>query len=416
MNLIINKGNKKSSSSIDVCFVIPSTAKKAYQDLSKTYSAIEPPTWALLLAQSLRKNKYESVILDFEANFKKQNESIEMIESTKSKLVIFVLYGQNPNSGTTMMIGAETLAKDLKANNPKIKIGFIGSHTSALPQEVIKLNYVDFAFINEGLIALLALLKTNLRDNLEKIPGIWFKDSDGTPRKGLPGQIVLNEKMDDMMPGYAWDLLPKKNKLLDNYRAHFWHTNFLHEERTPFAAIYTSLGCQFACNFCMINIVNRTSHNNEITASDSKGMRFWSPNLILKEFEKLYEFGVRTLRISDEMFFLNKKYYVPILEGLIQRNLKFNLWAYARVDTVRKDQLELFKKAGVNWLALGIESGNQNVRVEIDKGKFKQVNIREVVKNIKDSGINVLGNYILGFPEDNNDTMNETLDLALELN
>ena len=67
MNLIINKGNKKSSSSIDVCFVIPSTAKKAYQDLSKTYSAIEPPTWALLLAQSLRKNKYESVILDFEA-------------------------------------------------------------------------------------------------------------------------------------------------------------------------------------------------------------------------------------------------------------------------------------------------------------------------------------------------------------
>ena len=145
-------------------------------------------------------------------------------------------------------------------------------------------------------------------------------------------------------------------------------------------------------------------------------MRFWSPTLILKEFEKLWEFGVRTLRISDEMFFLNRKYYVPILEGLIERGLKFNLWAYARVDSVRKDQLELFKKAGVNWLALGIESGNQNVRIEIDKGKFKQVNIREVVKNIKESGIHVLGNYIFGFPEDNVDTMNETLDLAIELN
>ena len=59
------------------------------------------------------------------------------------------------------------------------------------------------------------------------------------------------------------------------------------------------------------------------------------------------------------------------------------MWAYARVDSVRKDQLELFKKAGVNWLALGIESGNQNVRIEIDKGKFKQVNIREVVKILK---------------------------------
>ena len=116
------------------------------------------------------------------------------------------------------------------------------------------------------------------------------------------------------------------------------------------------------------------------------------------------------------MFFLNKKYYITILKGLIERGLKFNLWAYARVDTVRKDQLELFKKAGVNWLALGIESGNQDVRVEIDKGRFQKVNIRDVVKRIKESGINVLGNYIFGFPDDNIKTMTETLDLALELN
>ena len=47
------------------------------------------------------------------------------------------------------------------------------------------------------------------------------------------------------------------------------------------------------------------------------------------------------------MFFLNKKYYIPILEGIIKRGLNFNIWAYARVDSVREDQLELFKKAGV---------------------------------------------------------------------
>ncbi len=406
----------KNLSSIDVCFVVPSSAKKAYQKLADLYSAIEPPTWALLLAQSVRNKNYECSILDFDAEPKGLNESIKDIVDLNPKLVIFVLYGQNPNSGTTMMIGATELAKELKKNYSNLKVGFIGSHVSALPKEVIKLDYVDFAFINEGVLSLLLLLKTNLKDNLEKIPGIWFKDFDGNPKQGKVGQIVINEKMDAVMPGYAWDLLPKKNKMLDKYRAHFWHTNFLQEERTPFAAIYTSLGCQFACNFCMINIVNRISHDDNITAANSKGMRFWSPNLILKEFEKLYEFGVKTLRISDEMFFLNRKYYVPILEGLIQRGLKFNLWAYARVDSVRKDQLELFKRAGVNWLALGIESGSQEVRIEIDKGKFKQVNIREVVQNIKNAGINVLGNYIFGFPDDNIKTMNETLDLAMELN
>ena len=406
----------KVSSSVDVCFVVPSSAKKAYQKLSNVYSAIEPPTWALLLAQAIRQKNHDCVILDFDADPKDNDESIKEIANTRPKLVVFVLYGQNPNSGTTMMIGAKELAEHLKKNYPNLKIGFIGSHASALPNDLIKLKYVDFAFINEGLLSLLFLLNTNLKDNLEKVPGILFKDLDGNPQKGKPGQIVSNEEMDLMMPGYAWDLLPKKDKALDKYRAHFWHTNFLHEGRTPFAAIYTSLGCQFACNFCMINIVNRTSYKENVTAIDSKGMRFWSPNFILKEFEKLYEFGVRTLRISDEMFFLNKKYYIPILKGLIERGLKFNLWAYARVDTVRKDQLELFKKAGVNWLALGIESGNQDVRVEIDKGRFQKVNIRDVVKRIKESGINVLGNYIFGFPDDNIKTMTETLDLALELN
>ncbi len=406
----------KSSSSVDVCFVVPSSAKKAYQKLADVYSAVEPPTWALILAQALRKKNYESVILDFCGEPKDIDQSVTEIVNTKPRLVIFVLYGQTPNHGTTMMIGASELADHLKKNFSNLKIGFIGSHTSALPKEVIKLNYVDFAFINEGLTALLALLQTDLKNNLENVSGIWFKDSEGNPKKGKLGQIIPTEKMDVMMPGYAWDLLPKNNKPFDKYRAHFWHANFLHEKRTPFAAIYTSLGCQFACNFCMINIVNRTSFEDNISSADSASMRFWSPNFILKEFEKLYELGVRTLRITDEMFFLNRKYYVPILEGLIQRGLKFNLWAYARVDTVRRDQLELFKRAGVNWLCLGIESGNQNVRVEIDKGRFKEINIREVVKNIKDAGIYVLGNYIFGLPDDNFKTMNETLDLAIELN
>mgnify|MGYP001277494598 CR=1 FL=1 len=400
---------------VDVCFVIPSSAKKAYQELADVYSAIEPPTWALLLAESLRAHKYESVILDFDADRKTLDQSVKSIVDTKARLTVFVLYGQNPNSGTTLMIGASELADRLKKDSPEFKIGFIGSHVSALPQEVIRLSYVDFAFINEGVLSLLSILETNLIDNIEKVPGVWFKNKDGEPQKGALGKIVLTNQMDKMMPGYAWDLLPKNKFVLDKYRAHFWHTNFLHDKRTPFAAIYTSLGCQFGCNFCMINIVNRVSHNERTSAADSKGMRFWSPELILKEFEKLWDYGVRTLRISDEMFFLNRKYYVPILEGLIKRNMKFNLWAYARVDSVRKDQLELFKKAGVNWLALGIESGNQDVRVEIEKGKFKQVNIRDVVKNIKDAGIYVLGNYIFGFPEDNIKTMTETLDLAIDL-
>ncbi len=399
----------------NVCFVVPSSALKAYQDLAKTYSAIEMPTWAALLASAVRAQGHDPCILDFDANPASDEDAAEQIATTKPYLVVFVLYGQNPNSGTTMMIGARALATQLKLSHPNLRIAFIGSHTSALPHEVIQYSYVDFAFINEGVYGLIDLLKTDLEDNLDNVRGMWFK-KNGLPKPSAAAAIVRTTDMDTIMPGYAWDLLPQKDRLLDKYRAHFWHSNFSHENRTPFAAVYTSLGCQFGCNFCMINIVNRTGYGGEISSQDSKGMRFWSPDLILKEFEYLHERGVRTVRITDEMFFLNKRFYVPILEGLINRGLRFNFWAYARVDSVRKEQLELFKKAGVNWLCLGIEAGNQNVRLEIEKGKFQDVDIREVCKDIKSADINILGNYIFGFPEDTYDTMQETFDLATELN
>jgi len=396
-----------------VTFVIPSSAKQAYQDLSEKYSAIEPPTWALLLAQAVRKEGYDPCIIDFDADPSPDLEhSAHRISATNTDIAVFVLYGQNPNSGTTMMIGASRLARQLKLIRPSIKIVFIGSHASALPYDVIGLPYVDFVFINEGVYGLLDLLQTNYKDHLDKVRGLVYK-KHGFTAIGAPGEIVKTEDMDRVMPGYAWDLLPGG---FNKYRAHYWHTNFLDEGRTPFAAISTSLGCSFGCNFCMINIVNRTSYTQGTVSADSRGMRFWSPELMLKEFEYLWERGVRTVRLTDEMFFLNKKYYVPILKGLVDRGMKFNFWAYARVDSVRKDQLKLFKEAGVNWLALGIEAGNPQVRLEIDKGRFKQVDIREVVQDIKDAGINVLGNYMFGFPEDTHETMQETLDLALELN
>jgi len=67
-------------------------------------------------------------------------------------------------------------------------------------------------------------------------------------------------------------------------------------------------------------------------------------------------------------------------------------------------------------LALGIEAGNQEIRREITKGRFEDINIREVVKMIQNAGISVCANYIFGLGHDDWDTMQETLNLALELN
>ena len=94
-----------------VTFVIPSSASQAYQDLANKYSAIEPPTWALLLANAIRVEGHDPCILDFDADPARDIEfAAHKIADTGADIAVFVLYGQNPNSGTTMMIGASRLA------------------------------------------------------------------------------------------------------------------------------------------------------------------------------------------------------------------------------------------------------------------------------------------------------------------
>jgi radical SAM superfamily enzyme YgiQ (UPF0313 family) len=166
----------------------------------------------------------------------------------------------------------------------------------------------------------------------------------------------------------------------------------------------------------MINIVNRVDNADGVTSANSPNMRFWSPQFMLSEFDKLAGLGVETVRLSDEMFFLNKRFFEPLLQGLVERGHKFRMWAYSRVDTVQAQYLELFKQAGIGWLALGVEAASQSIRQEVSKGSFKDVNIRNVAKTIQEHGLEIISNYIFGFPEDTLDTMQQTLDLALELN
>ena len=100
---------------------------------------------------------------------------------------------------------------------------------------------------------------------------------------------------------------------------------------------------------------------------------------------------------------------------IIERGYNLNIWAYARVDTVKEAMLEKLKRAGITWLAFGIEAANEHVRDDVDKG-FGQDEIFRTIEKVRNTGINVIGNYIFGLPEDNLESMQATLDLAQELN
>jgi radical SAM superfamily enzyme YgiQ (UPF0313 family) len=92
---------------------------------------------------------------------------------------------------------------------------------------------------------------------------------------------------------------------------------------------------------------------------------------------------------------------------------ELNIWAYARVDTIKPDTLALMRRAGIRWLALGIESGSEHVRDGALK-HLKESDIVGTVRAIQEAGINVIGNFMFGLRDDDEQTMQATLDLALE--
>tara|TARA_R110002020_G_scaffold390499_2_gene600983 strand:- start:4505 stop:6040 length:1536 start_codon:yes stop_codon:yes gene_type:complete len=405
---------------MDVLFITPGNSKACYQALSETYSAIEPPTWALLLAESCRSVGYKVGICDANAERLSAEDVYNRVKQIKPRLICFVVYGQNVNAGTVNMSGAVYLSNYLKDKNINKPIAYVGSHAQALPIKTLTDEpSIDFVFTNEGVYALRNILSLSNIDvnNLTDIKGIvWRKD--GKPTFNPPEKVVPRDRMDIDLPGYAWDLLPYDEKPLDLYRAPMWHAEYDESKRSPYAAIQTSLGCQFGCNFCMINILNRDDNEEIGVAGNYSLMRHWSPEFIINEFDKLAALGVYTIKITDELFLFNKKYYEPLCTALSKRDYvdKLTMWAYSRIDTVRRpDLLKTVRSAGIKWLALGIESGEKSVRLEVAKGKFEEVDIQKVVNQIHEADINVMGNYIFGLPGDTHATMQKTLDLSKQL-
>ena len=402
----------KDMKKLDVLFVHPNGAPIIYQELSNNYSAIEPPIWAALLAKNAIVKGFSARILDCEAERIGAEESAKRVIEHDATLIAVVVYGQQPSASTQNMIGARLLIQNIKQLDPTSKVLLIGLHPSAVSRHTMESEEADFVCQGEGpytIEGLLSIADMGDPSQLKTVPGLWYRDEKEICYT-KPAALITQENLPQELPGMAWDLLP-----MDKYRTANWHAMTNDDMRAPFASLYTSLGCPFRCSFCCINA---PFGNNNLENWDygRNKFRYWDPEFIIEEFETLNNMGIRNIKLADEMFVLHKNHFMKLSELIIDRGYDFNFWAYARIDTVKEEYLETLKKAGVNWLALGIESGNKVVRKDVVKGRFTDVNIHDLVKKIQDAGIDVIGNYIFGLPEDTVESMQDTLDMAIDLN
>ncbi len=385
---------------LDLLIVNPGVRAQVYGKLSSSLSGIEPPLWSGLLAAFIREHSYSVKIIDAEAENWSPEYTAEKIAEYNPFLACVIVLGSNPSaSSTPKMTTTGELLQAIKKKAPRIKTIIGGLHPSALPEQTLREEAVDFVGQGEGfytIVQLLEALKSGRESIDSQIPGLWYIQN-GKVMANPPAPLINP----DEIPMAAWDLLP-----MDKYRAHNWHCLEHINQRQPYAVLYTSLGCPFNCNYCNIHAL----YNNK------PGIRFRSPERVVEEIDLLVrKYGVRNIKFMDELFALREDRVTCLCDLIIQGGYDLNIWVYARIDTVNEKMLKKMKQAGINWVAYGFESASDRVRKGVAK-KTEQGTTKQAIEMTRSAGIYIMANFIFGLPDDDLETMRETLNMAKEYN
>ncbi len=167
-------------------------------------------------------------------------------------------------------------------------------------------------------------------------------------------------------------------------------------------SIITSRGCPNKCIFCL----GRKMVGFKV--------RYRDPKLIVDEIETLVNMGFDIINIADDLFTANKKRVAMICEEIIKRDIRFLWSAFARVDTVSREVLELMKKAGCSAVGFGIESGNPEMLKRVKKG-ITVDQARQAVALCREVGMRVHASFMVGLPGETRQTLQDSLNLVREL-
>jgi len=330
------------------------------------------------LGGALLKNNCEVKILDM--NLPDQKTSL-----------IKVLKNFNPDFvGITFVSGLfnemKSLAKLIKNYNKKIIIFGGGSHASAFPKQSLKESLLDIVVVGEADLTIVDIIKSK---PLSKIKGLSYKKN---------GKIYQNSRREqikdlDSLPFPAWNL----------YDIQRYHAPKVIARKTPAGWLETSRGCVFGCIYCTKTTFGRN-------------FRVKSPKRVVDEIKYMLNLGFKEIHIADDCMTTDITRAKEICDEILRRKLKF-IWSTPtgiRVDLVDLELLKKMKKSGCYRVYFGIESGNQKLIDRIDKG-IKLGQVRRAVELSKKAGLETVGYFMLGLPDETEKTMRDTINFAKSL-
>lgn len=377
-----------------ICLVTVNVKKTLYGGTADQLAAIAPNIPMGLLDSYLTMHDVPVDIIDSEAEQLDIDELIERLIDKDPPLVGVIASGSNPSASTMSMVGVIRFFEKFNALKQKPFPVFIwGGHPTVLPERTLRETGADFIIVGEGYEAISDLHRHVTRGySLEAIAGLAYYDKDRFVLNPMPELISL-----DQLPAVNWE---KMN--LTRYRAHNWHCFGDIDNRSPYAIIWTNQGCPYPCDFCCINNVfgTRRFRNRPME------------NVVAEIDHLVNDYGVRNIKILDELFAIKHPRISEFCDLLEERNYDLNMWCFARTDSVTPEILKRLKKVGVNWVAYGFESFDNDILQSTNK-RVKG-NVLDTVKMTRDAGIHICADVIVGLWDDNESTVRKTRDFMYD--
>jgi radical SAM superfamily enzyme YgiQ (UPF0313 family) len=242
-------------------------------------------------------------------------------------------------------------------------------------------------FVGEPEDAALQLARLASIDQLGTIPSLTWRRGDTLVPQSAQGQFSGFLEM----PYPAWDLVP-----LASYS--------LPLVNRPYTIVETSRGCPYSCDFCVAPI--HQGHK----------FRERSARAIVDEIERGYrEFGIDFFYLWGDTVTLNVKSFTAFCDELIARNLPIQWLSNARADNLTDPAfVHRLRKAGCWMLAMGIETESEEIRKTMVK-RLERAKIQLAITNMRDAGIRSFAFFIFGYPGESIESINHTIDYAIEL-
>jgi radical SAM superfamily enzyme YgiQ (UPF0313 family) len=170
--------------------------------------------------------------------------------------------------------------------------------------------------------------------------------------------------------------------------------------KTEAAVLIPGVGCPNACRFCT------TSHffDKQYTPYFDTGKELF--DACVKTERKL---GSREFFVMDENFLKRPKRARELLDLMEKHNKRYRFGIFSSADTIAEVGVEFMARLGVYFVWIGVES--QKDLFEKNRG----IDLKNMVRELRDHGIGVLTSTILFLEHHDKDTIRDDIKFAVEL-